>query len=87
LAFIRIEGKMFSDIPFSIELRLEVDDKANSGGVVIDAIRLAKLASDRKIGGPLISASAYLMKHPPVQFPDFAAREMVEEFIRGERER
>jgi len=81
LAFIRIEGRMFANIPFSIELRLDVDDKANSAGVVIDGIRLAKLALDRKIGGPLISASAYLMKRPPVQFPDEKAREMVEGFI------
>jgi len=87
LAFIRIEGRMFANIPFSIELRLEVDDKANSGGIVIDAIRLAKLALDRKIGGPIISASAYLMKHPPIQFSDKKAREMVEDFISGKRER
>ncbi len=87
LAFIRIEGKMFADIPFSLELRLDVDDKANSAGIVIDAIRLAKLAQDKKIGGPLIAASAYLMKHPPQQFADERAREMVEEFIRGEKER
>ena len=87
LAFIRIEGRMFTNIPFSLELRLDVDDKANSGGIVIDAIRLAKLALDRKIGGPLISASAYLMKRPPIQFPDEKAREMVEEFIQGSRER
>jgi intein/homing endonuclease len=83
LAFIRIEGKMFADIPFSLELRLDVDDKANSAGIVIDAIRLAKLALDRKIGEPLISASAYLMKHPPQQFSDDKAREMIEEFIIG----
>jgi len=83
LAFIRIEGKMFADIPFSLELRLDVDDKANSAGIVIDAIRLAKIALDRKIGGLLISASAYLMKHPPTQFTDERAREMVEEFIIG----
>jgi len=87
LAFIRIEGRMFADIPFSLELRLDVDDKANSGGIVIDAIRLAQLALDRKIGGPLISASAYLMKHPPQQFSDDKAREMTAEFIQGKRER
>ncbi len=87
LAFIRIEGKMFADIPFSLELRLDVDDKANSAGIVIDAIRLAKLALDRKIGGPLISASAYLMKHPPQQFTDEKAREMVKEFIIGTSQR
>ena len=83
LAFIRIEGRMFADIPFSLELRLDVDDKANSAGIVIDAIRLAKLALDRKIGGPLISASAYLMKRPPIQFADEIAHKMVEEFIIG----
>ncbi len=87
LAFIRIEGRMFANIPFSIELRLDVDDKANSAGVVIDGIRLAKLALDRKIGGPLISASAYLMKHPPQQYPDYIAKEMIEEFIKEKRER
>jgi myo-inositol-1-phosphate synthase len=78
---------MYSNIPFSIELRLRVDDKANSGGITIDAIRLAKLALDRKIGGSLISASAYFMKSPPIQFTDEKAREMVEEFISGKRER
>lgn len=87
LAFIRIEGRMFANIPYSIELRLEVDDKANSGGIAIDAIRLAKLALDRKIGGPLIAPSAYLMKSPPIQFSDEKAREMVEEFINGKRNR
>ena len=81
LAFIRITGRMFANIPYSIDLKLEVDDKANSGGVAIDAIRLAKLALDRKIGGPLISASAYLMKRPPIQFPDEKAKKMVEKFI------
>ena len=85
LAFIRLEGKMFANIPFSLELRLDVDDKANSAGIVIDAIRLVKIALDRKIGGPLISASAYLMKHPIEQFADEKAREMVEEFILGKR--
>jgi myo-inositol-1-phosphate synthase len=87
LAFIRLEGRMYSNIPFSIELRLEVDDKANSGGITIDAIRLARLALDRKIGGSLISSSAYFMKSPPIQFTDEKAREMVEEFISGKREK
>jgi len=87
LAFIRLEGKMFADIPFSLELRLDVDDKANSAGIVIDAIRLAKLALNRRVGGPLISASAYLMKHPSQQFKDDKAKEMVEEFISGKRKR
>ncbi len=81
LAFIRLAGRMFANIPYSIELRLEVDDKANSGGIAIDAIRLAKLALDKKIAGPLIPASAYLMKRPPIQFSDEKAKEMVEKFI------
>ena len=83
LAFIRLAGRMFANIPYSIELRLEVDDKANSGGIAIDAIRLAKLGLDKKSAGPLISASAYLMKRPPIQFPDEKAREMMEKFIIG----
>lgn len=87
IAFIRIEGKQFGDIPMDIELRLNVEDSPNSAGCVIDAVRLAKIASDRKIGGSLISASAYFMKHPPQQFTDEKAREMVEEFISGKRER
>ncbi len=87
ICFIRIEGRKFGNVPIEIELRLSVEDSPNSAGCVIDAIRLTKLALDRKIGGPLISASAYLMKHPPQQFPDEKAREMVEEFIKGIRER
>jgi len=81
LAFIRIEGRMFADIPFNIELRLDVDDKANSAGVAIDAIRCAQLALDRRVGGPLIEASAYLMKHPPVQMSDDEARKKLDEWI------
>ncbi len=87
VCFIRIEGRKFGNVPAELELRLSVEDSPNSAGCVIDAIRLVKLALDRKIGGPLISASAYLMKHPPQQFTDEKAREMVEEFIRGQRER
>ncbi len=83
LMFMRIEGRMFADIPYNIEVRLEVDDKANSGGVVIDAVRCAQLALDRKIGGVIESASAYLMKHPPKQYSDPVARTLLEEFIRG----
>lgn len=86
ICFIRIEGRKFGDVPVELELRLSVEDSPNSAGCVIDAIRLAKLALDRKIKGPLISASAYLMKSPPVQFTDEKAREMVEEFIAGKRE-
>ncbi len=87
IAFIRIEGREFGDIPMEIELRLSVEDSPNSAGCVIDAIRMAKLALDRGIGGPLISASAYFMKSPPQQFNDEKAREMVEEFMLEERER
>ncbi len=83
LAFIRIEGKMFADMPFNMELRLDVDDKANSGGVAIDAIRCCQLALDRGIGGPLIAPSAWLMKHPPTQFGDEEAKQLVESFIQG----
>lgn len=83
LAFIRIEGRKFGGMPINLEARLEVIDSPNSAGVVIDAVRLAKLALDRGIGGPIESASSYLMKHPPVQFSDNIAREKVEEFILG----
>ncbi|TSC52621.1 MAG: myo-inositol-1-phosphate synthase [Parcubacteria group bacterium LiPW_39] len=82
LAFIRIEGKMFAEIPYSMELRLEVDDKANSAGIVIDAIRLARLALDRKQGGYL-EVSSYLMKHPLRQKTDDEARQIVENFIKN----
>jgi myo-inositol-1-phosphate synthase len=81
LAFIRIEGRMYADIPFNLELRLDVDDKANSGGTSIEAIRCAQLALDRGIGGPLIYPSAYLMKHPPQQFSDDEARKKLDEWI------
>ncbi len=87
LAFIRLEGRLFGDVPMNIELRLEVEDSPNSAGVAIDAIRCAKLARDRGIAGPLYSISAYTMKHPPIQYSDYQAREMVEEFIAGLRER
>jgi len=80
LAFIRLQGRMFADIPYSMELRLEVDDKANSAGVVIDAIRCAKLALNRKISGYL-NVSSYFMKHPLIQKTDDQAREIVEKFI------
>ena len=75
---------MFADIPYSVELRLEVDYKANSAGVVIDAIRCAKLALDRKIGGYL-PVSSYFMKRPLVQYSDDQAKKIVEEFIKGRR--
>ncbi|HEY7755970.1 MAG TPA: inositol-3-phosphate synthase [Actinomycetota bacterium] len=82
-AQIRLEGQAFGDVPLNVELKLEVWDSPNSAGIVIDAIRCAKLALDRGVAGPLIGPSAYFMKSPPVQFSDEAAREMVEEFIIG----
>lgn len=87
LCFLRIEGRIFGDVPMNLELRLSVEDSPNSAGSAIDAIRCCKLALDRGIGGPLISISAYTMKHPPIQYPDDVAREMVKEFIQGKRER
>jgi len=80
-AYIRLEGRNFGDVPMSVELKLEVWDSPNSAGVIIDAVRCAKLALDRGIGGPLLGPSAYFMKSPPVQYHDEDAREMVEEFI------
>jgi len=87
IAFIRLEGRKFGNVPIELELKLSVEDSPNSAGCVIDAIRLAKLALDRNIAGVLVSPSAYFMKHPIQQFTDEKAREMVEEFIRGQRER
>jgi myo-inositol-1-phosphate synthase len=87
LCFLRIEGRKFGDVPINIEARLEVEDSPNSAGVVIDALRAAKLGLDRGIGGPLTSISAYTMKSPPEQYPDPIARDMVEQFIKGDRER
>ena len=81
LAFIRIEGRMYANIPFNMEVRLEVDDKSNSGGIAIDAIRCAQLALDKGIGGNLTYASAYFMKHPPVQMGDEKARKKLDEWI------
>jgi myo-inositol-1-phosphate synthase len=82
-AHIRLEGSEFGNVPLSVELKLEVWDSPNSAGIVIDAVRCARLAMDRGVAGPLIGPSAYFMKSPPVQFSDDAAREMVEEFILG----
>ncbi len=87
VCFLRIEGEIFGNIPINLELRLSVEDSPNSAGVVIDAIRCCKLALDRGIGGLLISPSAYFMKHPRIQYPDEVAKNMVEEFIEGKRER
>jgi myo-inositol-1-phosphate synthase len=80
-AYIRIEGREFGDVPVSMELKLEVWDSPNSAGVVIDAVRCAKLALDRGTGGPLLGPSAYFMKSPPIQYADSEARDLVEDFI------
>ncbi|EPA05920.1 inositol-3-phosphate synthase [Candidatus Nitrosarchaeum limnium] len=83
LMFMRIEGRQWANIPYNMEVRLEVDDKANSAGIVIDAIRLAKIALDRGVGGPIIPASAYLMKHPLEQMSDVQAKKDCEKFVEG----
>jgi myo-inositol-1-phosphate synthase len=81
-AYIRMEGRNFGDVPLNLELKLEVWDSPNSAGVIIDALRCARIALDRGIGGPLVGPSAYFMKSPPTQYRDEEAREMVEEFAR-----
>ncbi|RAY14736.1 inositol-3-phosphate synthase [Actinomadura craniellae] len=86
-AYVRLEGKSFGDVPLNLEYKLEVWDSPNSAGVIIDAVRAAKIAKDRGIGGPLLSASSYFMKSPPEQYNDDEAREAVEQFIRGQIER
>ena len=83
-AMIRLEGRNFGDVPLSIEMKLEVWDSPNSAGIVIDAVRCAKVALDRGEGGPLIAASSYFMKSPPVQFSDEEAHNKTEAFIAGE---
>src|SRR4029079_17367244 len=85
-AMIRLEGESFGGVPLSIEMKLEGWDSPNSAGIVIDAVRCAKLAMDRGVSGPLIGPSAYFMKSPPVQFSDEGAHDMVEEFILGNAE-
>ena len=85
VCFLRMEGSLFGDVPMHLEMRLSVEDSPNSAGVSIDAIRCAKLALDRGVGGPLISPSAYFMKHPPEQFTDDEAHTRTEEFISGQR--
>jgi myo-inositol-1-phosphate synthase len=82
-AYIRLEGRNFGDVPLNIEMKLEVWDSPNSAGVIIDAVRCAKIALDRGIGGPLLGPSAYFMKSPPVQYHDEVARQMVEDFASG----
>jgi myo-inositol-1-phosphate synthase len=85
-AYVRLEGRAFGDVPLNLEYKLEVWDSPNSAGIIIDAVRAAKIALDRGIGGPLLSASAYFMKSPPVQHGDDEARDAVEKYIHGELE-
>jgi myo-inositol-1-phosphate synthase len=82
-AYVRLEGRAFGDVPLNLEYKLEVWDSPNSAGVIIDAVRAAKIAKDRGVGGPVVAASAYLMKSPPQQMPDDIARTQLEEFIEG----
>jgi myo-inositol-1-phosphate synthase len=83
-AYVRLEGRAFGDVPLNLEYKLEVWDSPNSAGIIIDAIRAAKIAMDRGIGGPLLAASSYFMKSPPEQYSDSVARDAVESFIKGE---
>jgi myo-inositol-1-phosphate synthase len=86
-AYVRLEGRAFGDVPLNLEYKLEVWDSPNSAGIIIDAIRAAKIAKDRGIGGALLSASSYLMKSPPEQRPDDVGRARLEAFIAGDEER
>jgi myo-inositol-1-phosphate synthase len=86
-AYVRLEGRAFGDVPLNLEYKLEVWDSPNSAGVIIDAVRAAKIAQDRGIGGPILSASSYFMKSPPVQYSDDEARDSVEAFIKGDVDR
>ena len=86
-AYVRLEGSAFGEVPLSLEYKLEVWDSPNSAGIIIDAIRCAKIAKDRGIGGPILSAATYFMKSPPVQTEDTLGRQHLEEFIAGTRER
>ena len=86
-AFVRLEGRAFGDVPLSLEYKLEVWDSPNSAGVIIDALRCAKIGLDRKIGGALLSPSSYFMKTPPTQYTDEAAHTKTEDFISGKLER
>ncbi len=87
ICFIYMEGRQWADIPYKIDLKLDVNDKANSAGIVVDAVRAAKIALDRGYGGAIESASAYLMKHPPVQMSDPEARESLDYFIMGKEQK
>ncbi len=87
ICYIWVKARNFGDFPIYLDVKLNVPDSPNAAGVLVDAIRAVKIALDRNIAGPLISISAYCFKHPPEQYPDYLARQMVEEFIKGERER
>jgi myo-inositol-1-phosphate synthase len=84
MAYVRLEGRAFGDVPLSLEYKLEVWDSPNSAGVIIDAVRAAKIALDRGVAGPVTSASSYFMKSPPEQYGDDICRDLVEKFILGE---
>ncbi|GAA2721029.1 inositol-3-phosphate synthase [Cellulomonas aerilata] len=86
-AYVRLEGRAFGEVPLNLEYKLEVWDSPNSAGIIIDAVRAAKIAKDRGVGGPIISASTYFMKSPPVQMEDTAGRAQLEAFIAGTNER
>ena len=86
-AYVRLEGRAFGDVPLNLEYKLEVWDSPNSAGVIIDALRCAKIGLDRKVGGALLSPSSYFMKTPPVQYTDEQAHNKVEDFISGKLER
>ena len=83
VCFIRMEGKLFGDVPMNLELRLSVEDSPNSAGVAIDSVRCCKLALERGLGGPLLAPSAYFCKHPPQQYTDDEAYQMTNDFIEG----
>ncbi|MFN3865572.1 MAG: inositol-3-phosphate synthase [Demequina sp.] len=86
-AYVRLEGRAFGEVPLTLEYKLEVWDSPNSAGIIIDAIRAAKIAKDRGVGGPILSASTYFMKSPPVQMEDSKGRAQLEAFIAGDIER
>jgi myo-inositol-1-phosphate synthase len=87
ICYLWLKGREFGDRPMSVQVKLEVEDSPNSAGVVIDIIRAVKIALDRKISGQLLSIASYAFKHPPIQVPDSSAKQAVEEFIQGRRQR
>jgi myo-inositol-1-phosphate synthase len=87
ICYLWLKGRKFGDRPLMVQVKLEVEDSPNSAGVVIDVVRAVKLALDRKISGQLLSISAYAFKHPPIQIPDSSAKQAVEEYIQGKRQR